>query len=1836
MPDIFDQILPDDPNEQSRTGDIFDKLLPDDVKPSRLDQALEPVKNIGPMAVNQFLGGIEAAKEGGGLASDIAQEYMNEPSKILTAPVAENLANVAKMGLGLVSGGVGLGATAATPIFAPVQALMAHPITEAGVQTGIIPEEQAPTVENAITMGVGMGLPIHPIAERVISRRVGPGYEASQNLTPSAKEALGIAPEEVVQEQLVTGEPPILTRKNKPYVSQEAAQRAMSSKMLNPDEYEVRPHNEGFGIFKKEQIFQEKPKDIFDQILPDETPIEEPVRAELPPEEIVAPEPAPLEQMSVQDILKKKPTILSERPDVTPAVLNDLIIKKQAEKLETGKIEPIQPTFNKPEAIEEELNKPTESPLETFERIGKEDALYGKELDALPEGSILNVSAIPGAKALEGKWIKKNVGGDPFWFNEKTDEYRASEQLRVAKSYGADVNDAILPKTPPVVPAAETTATTVATEAEKPRVVEGAPEPTAPEGKKEPWEMTKGEWDKERAKVRPETFGSAPHKASISREVAQMKRLEELLYGVSDEASAKMKAAIRGEIKLTPEEVEQYQERINTPIFHKDVVAKALSEGKSVPPEVLADYPDLQPKAETKVDINTLKNIEVPDYALDLSVKGKIKLGEMYPSDLPVSADRAEKAGDTKTATLIRDYTKLWRTEDRKRLEVYHNELSEKQKAAKEIRDELRENRYKIKYNAPNATLTVWHGTTPENKATIMESGRFEEMSFFSHARDKSAFGSGGAKGYGKAVFSIDVDPRDIDFNSGSGEIEAPDGLIRDTDGIWKSPKRIEKPESVAVAPSPIAKTTKKGLTPGEKMRGGQITRPYPTSPKKKNLFAMIEHEVLSGRPGYRKPNAEGKWGGFPSTYPDYFKNKGYTKANVIEILKRIKKGDTLTDNQRDIANDLYKEKRQEILREILSDREVARTAREEAINDLAETYTEGSRTEAEGIYDEIDRHEQQVQVITPEGGGLAPRRYTEAEFDKALAQNKFPWELEEEAPKEVAEETPPVKKGVTLASGLGGLQPSLEKFAEQDLMPALKTTAKSLGDAGRDIRKVLAPSTVSKEAKATAGIMRETLAEMQRSSDRAQAALNQAKVVFDKMPQDKTIDFVDNMESGSSQGNPQLDSIANTIRPILDSRRDAIQALGTGKLEKFIENYFPHIWKDPEKAANFFQQWFGRRPFEGKKSFLKKRTIPTMREGIDEGFEPVSWNPVDLVMIKAREMDKYLMAHKTMGEMKEGGLLKYVKATQKAPEGWAKIDDRIGTVYAPPDLQVTSKGGAKIGTTILGYYYAPADAARIVNNYLSPGLRGSAMFRGYLEVANLMNQAQLGFSAFHLGFTSLDAMTSRVALGLIQASHGDIGHAVSSIATSPTAPLTNIMRGNKVLKEWFSPGSQGAEVAKIIDGLTQAGGRVKMDQFYRTRIIENMMRAFRSGNYLGGLLRTPFALMEAVAKPVMEYVVPRQKLGTFADLARYELEHLEQKGAPREEIRASMQKIWDSVDNRMGQMVYDNIFWNKTLKDLSMASVRSVGWNLGTIRELGGAVIDTLAQGKNLLTGKNTELTYRMSYLIALPIATGFIGAITNYLMTGEGPKELKDYFFPMTGEIDKDGNPVRVSLPSYIKDIVHYVRSPYRTITNKIHPAIGIIADMLMNKDYFGTEIRNAEDPIVKQLADEVSFIGKQNLPFSVQGLMKNIERNEKGLKVALPFVGVTPAPADIQRTPMQNEIIDLSRQRRGTPMRSQEQAEKTKLRGEIKQAYINHDMKTFNDKLMEGIQKGYLNDRNFRSLLIYAERPSDVNAFYSLPDDDQSRLLAKMKPSDRTRYLPYAKVQAKLDYMKNIIKK
>jgi hypothetical protein len=141
-------------------------------------------------------------------------------------------------------------------------------------------------------------------------------------------------------------------------------------------------------------------------------------------------------------------------------------------------------------------------------------------------------------------------------------------------------------------------------------------------------------------------------------------------------------------------------------------------------------------------------------------------------------------------------------------------------------------------------------------------------------------------------------------------------------------------------------------------------------------------------------------------------------------------------------------------------------------------------------------------------------------------------------------------------------------------------------------------------------------------------------------------------------------------------------------------------------------------------------------------------------------------------------------------------------------------------GLLKLGDYVMPEAAARVVNNYLSPGLNPHLWYRTLRQTSNLLNGVQLGLSAFHLGFTSLDAATSRLAIGLEDLARGKPLSALSSVASVPFSPVTNIRTGAKLRAEILQPGTH-PEMAALARAAEQAGGNLLEQGFAGHRRVD-------------------------------------------------------------------------------------------------------------------------------------------------------------------------------------------------------------------------------------------------------------------------------------------------------------------------------------------------------------------------------------------------------------------------------
>lgn len=890
----------------------------------------------------------------------------------------------------------------------------------------------------------------------------------------------------------------------------------------------------------------------------------------------------------------------------------------------------------------------------------------------------------------------------------------------------------------------------------------------------------------------------------------------------------------------------------------------------------------------------------------------------------------------------------------------------------------------------------------------------------------------------------------------------------------------------------------------------------------------------------------------------------------------------------------------------------------------------------------------------------------------------------------------------------------------------------------GKAVETTLSPTTMTRGSQLTGLIMRRFSGQQAAAFARASNDLEQFRGVINRLPEADRFEFMHRIERGVPQRQPALQPIADKLRAMLKEWEGKVQSLGKGHLENALENYFPHIWKDPNKAQTVMESLHeeyaraaSKRPLRGSANFLRARTVETIMAGRQRGLQLVTTDPLELTLIKLREVQKFYYGTVMANAIKESRLARFVPIGKRPPIGWKGLDDKVfratlppaevihealhETAYDPavrrglqrvadflgfkirtplrgqdpagigrgalgytgavPGADVVSRFGNELqvmehevghqiditfnlwerfsknpqawrelgnlalgrigllspahvaeaarylgqaypymepGKSFVGYvlsgmermanffhaywyapqlvrelaphmlgefeewlntvaakqvgadgrslkqviqsvkpsvgiageaqrevfttkvpgirhmgaWYAPEDVARVFNNYVSPGLYGkNALFDLVRHGENALNSLQLGMSFFHATFTSIDTMSSRLSLAIEQAARGEFGKAALNAlkAPLPTTAIETVMKGHRLRNAFLNPRNQTSDMRKMVEALETAGGRVNMDQFYRVVEGKGLVRSLRDGSFVrsvsdafkenpaAAVLKAPFNIasraLQDVAYPVLEFMVPRQKLGVFYDMAKDWID-ANPKATPLE-LSHAMQLAWDSVDNRLGQMVYDNIFWNKAQKDVAFIATRSVGWNLGTIRELGGGFMDLGAAMSALATGEKIEMTRRMAYTIAMPTVTALYGGVATYLLTGEAPTQIIDYFFPPTGGTTPHGMPERVSIPSYVKDVLEYNRAPLQTLENKVNPIWGVLNEITSNRDFYGGVIVNPDDPAFEQLRQFGEYMGEVVTPFSFRSYQR--ERTEGGSwgDLLASFLGFQAAP-------------------------------------------------------------------------------------------------------------------------------
>jgi diguanylate cyclase (GGDEF)-like protein len=669
-------------------------------------------------------------------------------------------------------------------------------------------------------------------------------------------------------------------------------------------------------------------------------------------------------------------------------------------------------------------------------------------------------------------------------------------------------------------------------------------------------------------------------------------------------------------------------------------------------------------------------------------------------------------------------------------------------------------------------------------------------------------------------------------------------------------------------------------------------------------------------------------------------------------------------------------------------------------------------------------------------------------------------------------------------------------------------------------------------------GVSRAAWAQRDRAVGQADAAIDAFRSHFDARPADVRGDALRSYEpiiayqQGKTIADPVAKKFADTFADLFARQAAEIRKFGEDKLG-LLDQYFPQLWEDPGRAEKMYADMAAKRPLAGNKSFTKERVFADYEQGIKAGMKPAFDNPADALMARYQSGERYLSALRIKDGVDKLGLLQDIGQGDRVPVGFARVNDNSFAGKVVPEM-----------------------VARDLNNYLAPGLSQFKAWRSFRYAQNLLLSMRLGFSAFHAGFTTVDSAMTHLDLGMRQALSGDVAGALKHLAQIPLTPIHAVQGlfgkgdGAKLVRQFYGKEAiEDPHTAAVLDALTQGGARGRMDPTDYNNDFAQMMRAWKTDG-AKALAKTPLrtfgAVLEGAMRPIAHNLVPAQKMTARVELMKHELDRVAEQLGQKKGDYASITKAMSEpalrqiansvvtrVDDRLGQLAYDNLFWNRTVKDIMQASIQSVGWNVGTKNVIFGGLGDVrkIFNPEKLLApldkeGKITDATMsrvtgRLSYLVALNLGVGALGGITQYLLTGEGPSELKDYFFPKTGNKNPDGTDARISFPSYVKDEFGFARHPIDTVQHKLHPSFSMVAELLNNKDFYGNQVYNPDDPWSKVATQLAGHVVGGFVPYAAQNRSQvSAAGGGIGAQIA-PFVGITPAPGSETHSDAQNYI-------------------------------------------------------------------------------------------------------------------
>jgi hypothetical protein len=704
---------------------------------------------------------------------------------------------------------------------------------------------------------------------------------------------------------------------------------------------------------------------------------------------------------------------------------------------------------------------------------------------------------------------------------------------------------------------------------------------------------------------------------------------------------------------------------------------------------------------------------------------------------------------------------------------------------------------------------------------------------------------------------------------------------------------------------------------------------------------------------------------------------------------------------------------------------------------------------------------------------------------------------------------------------------------------------------------------------------------------------------------------------------------------------------IAMGSKAHYLENYMPHMWEQQDAAKNLFTP-DNLVSSMGDTWFQHARDYEMLELGEAHGLVPKYKNVQDMVtnrLLSGADMvNKMEMLH----ELQKIGVATPVGEAPAqvrnpkivgSPYPWEPVNapDRQQWLIAP-DAQMLWKNGVEAKGL-----------------WEDPTALGDA-FRGWMKLKSAWVPVKLGLSMFHpVHVAHINAVNnmSRALGETFGSGQQGIGR---RFAAMPEALLQSVADpffralpyvpfvGKRMMKSWGAV-KDFQSPQQMVDNrlMNEAGVSAQLSEQLRMKAVEGLRDAWANNKYLQVLPRSVLVGYEKSLGSIFEKWIPSLKMAALQREADTLFRRRPDLVNDETNRRVALRALGKQIDSRFGEMFYGSLFWNRTLKDASIGSFLSLGWNLGFAREFGGGTFEPIVRRMidapnptRKLVRDTTNKTTNM-FLYGLTAAT--INGIMNKTMSGDNPEGL-DYIFPRIGGLNPDGSPRRITNAFYTREVPMAIKN----IEERQSVAGGLsqmlyhkmmfspFEEMYNNKDYYGYSIRDENSPAYQQLWQMGKhLVGDQLSPMSVSGAKRALDLSGKPHTTAdvlkqltdrdvyMPLLGFGPAPAYASKSALQNRIQFLFKEQVAPERKSFDVSAMSQKRSEARTAYMG--------ALQRGDRPAQIEAaRTLASLGVSTSQIANIQPggvtqymFQRLQAPDQRALLTQMSPEDFKTYYP-----------------